>query len=620
MKGNMGKILFVDLSNGEIKVETPDETLYRDFIGGYGLGARIIYNRQPGGVDPLGPENILGFGVGPLTGTPAISSGRYVVMGKSPKTGTWGDANSGGYFGPAMKMAGFDAIFFSGISARPVYLWVHDGQAELRDAAHLWGKDSNETEDVLRAELGQKVEVACIGPAGEKLSLNSCVMNNKGRAAARSGLGAVMGSKKLKAVAVLGTLEVPLADKEGAKQVRKKYMAGLKPGNPVYDLFSNLGTCGGTGHSAASGDSPVKNWDGVGVRDFSNGAAISDVNVIKYQTKKYACWQCPLACGGHLKVTEGPYAVETHKPEYETLCSFGTLCLNDNVESLIKANDICNRYGLDTISAGATIAFAIECYENGLITKEDTGGIELTWGNHEAIIAMLEKVARREGFGDVLADGTRVAAEKIGKGAEQYAIHVHGEEVAMHDPRFSPGFTTSYRLNPTPGRHTQGGTGLGEMGFPPQGLGIAPYDKYQYSGKGEAQRILDNYVQVVNASGVCLFGALTIDAHAVPEFMTAVTGEEWALEQLLEAGERIQNLRAAFNLREGLKPIEFKVPERITGHPPLEEGPLAEVRIDTQVQEQEYLEAMGWDPATGGPTKESLLKVGLDDVAQDLFG
>lgn len=376
--GYMGKILFVDLSNGKLSEELPQEKFYRDFLGGYGLGARIIYSRQRGGVNPLGPENNIGFVTGPLTGVRGLLGSRFTVVGKSPLTGGWGDANCGGYFGPYLKFSGYDAVFFNGVSAKPVYLLIDDGKAELWDASHLWGKDSWETEEVLQRELGKKIAVACIGLAGEKLSLISCVMHDKGTAAARSGLGAVMGSKKLKAVAVIGTKEVPVPDKNKVAQVYKEYL-GLLSGD-YYERFKKWGTCGDNANAASNGDSPVKNWTGVGSIDFPNAKAISDDAVIALQERKHACLWCPIACKGIMKAGKTyDYKAGVHKPEYETSAAFGMMLLNDNLESIIKANDICNRYGLDTISAGATIAFAIECYENGIITKRDTGGIELSW-------------------------------------------------------------------------------------------------------------------------------------------------------------------------------------------------------------------------------------------------
>jgi len=605
------KVLFVDLSSGDIKEELFGEELLRKFIGGYGLAAKIMYDRQKPGVDPLGPENMLGFFTGPLTGSPAIIGSRYVVVGKSPLTGTWGDANSGGDFGPALKFAGYDGVFFTGISKKPVYLFIDSGKPELLDAEWLWGKDSNETDDMIAEKHGSKTQVACIGPSGESLSLISCVINDKGRAAGRSGLGAVMGSKRLKAIAVKGDIEVPLADKQQASMLRKQYLGNIIG---FGDVLKKYGTAGITAGASESGDAPVKNWGDAGSEAFKTAAAISDDAVIAYQERKYACWHCPIACGGHVKVSSGAFASTGHKPEYETLGTFGTMCLNDNVEAIIKANEICNRSGLDTISAGVAITFAIECYENGLITKKDTDGIELKWGNAEAMIAMTEKLAKREGFGDILADGVKIAAEKIGKGSEQYAIHVAGQELPMHDPKFTPGLTTTYILDATPGRHTQGG----EMVAPPAGIDIPKFDRQIYTGRAQSQRTLVNLMHVVNAAGLCMFGYISLDVNSIPEFMSAVTGWNYTLDECQEAGERIATIRHAFNLREGHNPLNLKVPGRMIGRPPLHRGPLKDISIDMETMIKEYLELLDWDPVTMVPSQKSLKNLGLDEVAVDL--
>ena len=612
--GYMGKVLFVDLSKGELKDEALDEKLCREFIGGYGIGARIIYSRQKAGVDPLGPDNTLGILTGPFTGSPVLSGTRYTVVGKSPLTGGWGDANSGGDFGPYLKFAGYDSLFFTGASPKPVYLFIKDGKAELRDAAHLWGKDSFETEDIIKAELGKEAHVTCIGPSGENLSFISCIMNNKGRAAGRSGLGAVMGSKKLKAVAVIGNMKIPLADEKKAKELRRKYMGELK--EPFVSLFRDTGTPGITADSAHNGDSPVKNWGGVGIRDFPNVKPINGDNVINLQSRKYACWRCRFGCGGHMKAgTEYQYEAGAHKPEYETLCMFGTNCLNDNLESIIKANDICNRYGLDTISAGATISFTIECYENGILTNADTDGIEMTWGNHKSIVAMTEKLAKREGFGAVLADGVKAAAERIGKESEKYAMHIHGQEYPAHDPKLGYHFATTYKLDPTPGRHTQG-----QEGLKPPGLPIADFDAKSFSGRREAHKIASSHHNVMTSAGMCEFMYWSLPtANAIHEFLNAVTGWDMTMDELLKTGERIQNIRQAFNLREGLNPLEFKVPDRVLGRPAQKEGPVAGVTVDEDIMIKEYLATMDWDTKSAKPSKKKLLELGLEDVAKDLW-
>jgi aldehyde:ferredoxin oxidoreductase len=581
--GYMGKLLFVDLSTGKIKEESPDESLYRDFIGGYGIGSRIIYNRQKPGVDPLGPENTLGFLPGPLTGTPALMGCRYTVVAKSPLTGGWGDANCGGYFGPHLKFAGYDGVLFTGVSAKPAYLLINNGKAELRDASKLWGKGNYETEDTLKAELGEAAEVVSIGAA-----------------AGRSGLGAVMGSKKLKAVAARGEQKVPIADIDEANRLRKEHLAEFMAvkmgGASFFEGFRKYGTGGHADRAAHSGDTPVKNWGGVGIIDLPDVSGLGGDVVIANLDKRVTCWRCPLACEALLKEGKGEYKYPagTRRPEYETLASFGAMCLNNNAEAIIMANNICNSNGLDTMSAGCTIAFAMECYEHGLITKADTDGIELKWGDHHAMIAMLEKMSRREGFGDILADGTRVAAEKIGKGAEQYAINIGGQEVGYHDPKLSspfPGSTADrYWLDATPGRHSQG--------FGPTSFGG----------------------HVRNAAGLCLtaYGPVDVGKY-ISGYMNAVTGWQRSWKELLKAGERIANMRHVFNLREGINPLNRKVHPRVIGDPPQKEGPLAGVTVDIKVQAYWNLGALDWDAKTTKPSKEKLLELGLDDVAQELW-
>ena len=464
--GYMGRILFVNLSTSEITEEPLAEKICHDFIGGYGLGARILYSRQKAGIDPLGPENMLGFISGPLTGTPIPTGARYIVVAKSPLTGGWGDANSGGCFGPYLKFAGFDAIFFTGISPKPVYLILDNGKAELKDAANLWGKDTYETENLLEKEYGQQSRAACIGPAGEKLSLISGILTDHGSLAARSGLGAVMGSKKLKAVVVRGNMEVNIFDKTAAANVRNeridfwKNSPGPMGGLSDLELMRKYGTSWSTYIACHSGDSPVKNWGGVGVIDLPDRSNLNPDVLFTYVEKGHACWHCPKVCKGIIKVGNGEYNYEVgvHRPEYETLAAFGPNCANNNLEAIIMANDICNRAGIDTISAGTTIGFAIELYENGILTKSDTEGLDLRWGNHQAMVAMTRKLVKREGVGDILADGVKKAAEKIGKGAQQYAVHIGGQELGMHDPKLSrPGRLDAarYQMDATPGRHTQ---------------------------------------------------------------------------------------------------------------------------------------------------------------------
>jgi aldehyde:ferredoxin oxidoreductase len=614
-RGFMGKILLANLSGNQLTDEALDEEIGRRFIGGYGIGVRVLFSRQKAGVDPLGPDNILGIVSGILTGTPALGAARYMVVGKSPLTGGWGDANSGGYFGPYLKRAGYDAVFFTGISEKPVYLFLNNGRAELRDATHLWGRDTFATEDILKHELGKDMEVACIGPSGEKCSLVSAIMNNKGRAAGRSGLGAVMGSKKIKAVVVKGSMIIPLAHEEKANELRKKYLGEL---TGVVEIFRDFGTPAFTVAHTKDGDSPVKNWGGTAVADFPDDELqlIGVDYVVERRLRKYACYQCPIGCGGIMKEGTGEYKYEkgSHRPEYETLAMFGPNCLNSNLDSIILLNDICNRYGVDTISTAATIAFAIECYENGLITSRDTNGIEMNWGNHKSIVAMTEKLARREGFGAVLADGVKLAAERIDKGAEKYAMHIQGQELPAHDPKCATELATTYKLDATPARHTQGSESRHAPGL------IPDFDRKAWSGRAEIHKRGANFHHVTNSAGLCDFVYGTVPhVDVIAEFMSAVTGWDITTDELLQTGERIANLRQAFNIREGLNPLQFKVPDRVIGRPPKKLSPTAVVTVDEDSIYSEYLAVMDWDALTAKPSKNKLLEFGLEDVARELY-
>ncbi|MBN1177069.1 MAG: aldehyde ferredoxin oxidoreductase family protein [Dehalococcoidales bacterium] len=592
----MGKLLFVDLSSGKMTEETPDESLCRDYVGGYGIGARLLYDRMKAGVDPLGPENIFGLMTGPLTGSPAIGGARYQAVAKSPLTGGWGDANSGGFFGPYLKFAGYDGVFFTGISEKPVYLFVDDGKAELKDASRLWGKDTYYTEDTLRNEHGGESKVICIGPAGEKLSLVASIQTHKGDAAARGGMGTVMGSKKIKAVVVRGNKKVPIADMDTANRLRKEHIEDLQE---FMKHFHEYGTGGHADVSAHSGDTPVRNWGGIGVNDVPDVSDLHRDRVIANLDKRIGCWRCPAACKGSLKAGTGEYKYPagTHRLEYETLGALGVNCGNTNLESINMASHLCNAYGMDTISAGTIIAFAMECYENGILTKKDTDGIELNWGNHRALVALLEKMVKREGIGDVLADGVKVAAEKIGKGAEKFAVHIGGQEVGMHDPRVAghnfAGMPSAamYWMNSTPGRHTQA------FGIP--GL----------------------MCHLNNAMGTCMiiFQWETARGPYTQPMMKAVTGLDRSLKELLKCGERIGIMRHVFNLREGLNPLKHYLHGRVVGKPPQEDGPLAGVTCDVEAEAWWHLGALDWDRITTVPSRNKLLELGLDDIAEEFW-
>lgn len=648
-KPYMGKILMVDLSSGTMTEETIPDHVYEQYLSGMGLGAYILYNRMPAGADPLGPENILGFCSGFLTGTGSLFSGRWTLVGKSPLTGGWGDANCGGTFSPTIKRCGYDAIFFRGISPKPVYLYIKNGKTTLQDAADLWGMDTVETEEKLKKQYGEKAGVAVIGPSGEKGSLISGVCTDRGRIAARSGLGAVMGVKKLKAVVLDGVQRITANDPKEMKRLSRhcnKWVnfpmpLSLLPGiglalmgtflriTPVLfaqdgllykTILRKWGTSGMNQLSIEMGDSPLKNWDGSS-RDFplSKSKTINPDIIKKAEIIKYHCYSCPLGCGG-ICATKGKYA-HTHKPEYESILALGGLCMNEDLDSLFYLNELLNRAGMDTISAGATAAFAIECYEKGVITKEDTGGLELKWGNTEAIVALIKKMINREGIGDILADGSKIAAAKIGKGAEAFTVHAGGQEPAMHDGRGDPGFNVHYSVEPTPGRHTIGANLYYEMfqlwkrvkGLPKPNPLFMKGSKYKINKeKAEASAACSKFMSLANGAGMCMFG-LFLGSKRIPTFdwLNAATGWNRTPEDYMAVGERIQTLKQAFNVKHGIEPRNNFISSRALGTIPQKEGANKGRSVDIEKLARGYWEQFGWDEATGKPKEETLRKLGI---------
>ena len=615
--GYVGRFLNVDLSSGELSDEVPDEALLRDFVGGYGLGARVLYERMDPGADPLGPDNILGFVTGPLTGTNALMASRYCAVAKSPLTGGWGDASSGGEFGPAMKFAGYDAIFVEGISEQPVYILIDDGQTEIRPADDLWGLDAVETEEALMARHGEDARVACIGPAGEKLALISAIMNDRGRAAGRSGLGAVMGSKRLKAIVVRGDHAPNMAHKDQVNALRKKYLPLFKTGDSAV-LLRKYGTAGFTKALASVGRTPIKNWAGTYAdEDFIDFDQVDGPAVAEYETKKYACWHCVQACGGVMRWDENGKEHEDHKPEYETLALAGTNIGVGDTVGVMRLNELCNRGGLDTISAGSCIGFAMECYEKGLLTAEELDGLELEWGNIEAAFELLGRIIERRGLGDVLADGVMRAAQKLGRGSEAFAIHSGGQELPAHDPRHEQDFGLVYQMSPTPGRHTQGGVGARDM--PPENqevFGLDPGLKIEDPTAYHAQAYATSmsWLNVLNAAGFCSFSQFTMEPLYVPEFIAAVTGWDYEMPECITTGQRIEVMRLLFGLREGYNPLQVQVAPRAMGRPPLETGPRAGVTVEIDDVRDAYLKFLDWDSVTAMPSQERLAELGLGEL------
>ncbi len=616
--GFNGRILRIDLTRRKHSVQELSERYYRDWFGGYGLGVRLLYSELEPHTDPLGPRNILGLATGILTGVGSFSTGSFGVFCKSPLTGTWGDSRCGGYFGPELKNAGYDAVLFHGRASSPVYAHITNDFVQIKDAKHLWGKKDAETEKTLKDETrDEKTQVACIGPSGENLSPISAIMHDKGRAAGRSGVGAVMGSKNLKAVAVRGIKPPPLSDPDKLRGLNREWLEkSLK--DEDFRNFQKHGTTNITEPSALSGDSPVKNWGGIGDIDFPTAERINDEMQYKYVERKYACYGCSIACGSMLRIKE-KYPAYTHRAEYETAAAFGTMLLNSNIESIIYCNELCNEYGLDTISAGTVLAFAIECSEEKIVKPSKTNGIALRWGDEDAIVGMLQDICDRKGFGAVLSNGVKRAAEKIGKRSEKYAMHVAGQELPMHDPKYTPGLGTTYVADATPARHTQG-TEWGTKNSLP-GVEIPEIgDKYDGASKERAfaHAVLAKNMHCVNALGVCQFAGIFAEKPAYDKFLNVSTGWNLTTEEYLLVGERIAALRQAFNVREGFHPADFRLPDRAIGKPPQKNGPLKGVIIDVESQVEMYFRLMDWDMRTGKPSRSKLLELGLNDVARDL--
>jgi len=644
--GFWGRVLWVNLSTGDFREETVPEALYRRFLGGYGLGVAFLYERMPAGVDPLGPENILGFLPGLLTGSGAPFSGRFMVVARSPLTGGWGEANGGGRFGPALRGAGYDGLFVTGASDRPVYLYLDGRHPEIREASDLWGLDTVQAEEAIREATAPEVQVASIGPAGERLSLISGIVNDGGRIAARCGLGAVMGAKRLKAVAVRGKERPPLADAEAFRAAVSAYRrifrrrtppwASLLPafllrllplarrlrarlsGGPtgfVIDSFRRYGTAAGTAALVELGDTPVRNWLGIGFRDFplDRSSRLSDEAVIRHNLRPYACHSCPVACGAIVRLPDGGSG---HKPEYETLAAFGPLLLNDDLATVMRCAEVCNRAGLDTISAGVAIAFALEAAERGWLPPELAGELPLRWGDGPAIRELLERMARRTpGLGEWLADGVRRAAERLGPEAQEAAMHAGGQELPMHRGLYEPGVALGYAVDPAPGRHTSTQSGMAELRpyapyFALQGL--RPAGRYDDAAKGPTMAVVISILRAYDALGLCHF-ALQMGDPPFLSWLNAATG--WAVDQaeFLRIGRRIQVLRHAFNAREGLPPY-FPLPARERGEPPQEAGPVAGITLDLQTMVRGYFEALGLDPQTGRPHPETARELGLEEA------
>jgi len=643
--GYQGKILHIDLTNGTFEVEEPGDEFYRKYLGGSALNTYYLLKMVPAGVDPLGPENVLVVSVGVTTGASIAGQSRVMIAAKSPLTGLAGDSQAGGYFPAEMKFSGFDAFVFTGRSPHPVYLWVNDGSYELRDASHLWGKITGDVEDLIRQDLNDdQVKIAQIGPAGENLVKFACVVNHCSRVNGRTGMGAVMGSKNLKAIVVRGKKgkqNFKVAHPEEFKKLAKEGNARLK--KSFLKVLGKFGTSLGTSNQSITGQLPSYNYQSgffpnaeqisgeALYNNFLRGAKEGKQDTLGRET----CYACPIRCKRVVEITEGEIKVDPRYggPEYETLGMIGSNCGIDNLAAIAKASELCNKYGMDTISCGVTISFAMECFEKGILKAEDFDGLELKFGHVPSYLKVIELIANREGIGDLLADGSVRAAEKIGKGSEKFAVAANKQELPAHEPRVKVSLGVSYATNPYGACHMATGhdpqyefigdessanephpvsPGLQMLGLtkptPPRSLG---------SEKIRFMRITQDFASAIDSIGYCAFVAGTMgglfNPDEMPKIINYVTGWDMTLDEFVQVGERKVNMMRLFNERDGYDKSKDQLPDRM--FEPMKGGVSDGFKLDKSEWEAAKVELYlqrGWNVTTGNPSKEIISELGLD--------
>jgi aldehyde:ferredoxin oxidoreductase len=613
LKGYNGKILRVDLTGGNIDAASLDEYTARKYIGGVGLAAKILWDETTAATPPLSPDNELVFMTGPLTGSLLPKSSRYIVAGISPLTGIWGQAHAGGRFADELRHAGYDGIIIRGQSTKPVYIWINNGKAEIRDAGHLWRKDTWEVSDILQGETDVRASIACIGVAGEKLVKIAGIMNEgrQGRAAARCGLGALMGSKKLKAIAARGTLSIAYHDETKLKEAVQKILPYCRSRGPEERLAGDM-------HVFKSffvyGRVPVKNWS---EGSFDEGYVYTET---MRDAEPLHCARCPNSCLESYQLKNG----QRHMV-WEAWGPLGTNCRIANAEVLQQAYTLCNRYGLDTISAGAVIAFAMECFEKGLITSDDTGGIELGWGNHRAMMEILKKIGEREGLGELLGEGVKKAAEHIGGTAPEYAMHVKGLEFPAHEPRALASHALGYATGSIGAAHMEpiGADGLEnwmevdeprtspELGFP------VALKRFDVEGKGRLVARTQDFSAMLDSITVCLFLSIahTVTPSHYVRVLNAATGWDMDPDEFMSAGERITNLKRMFSVRRGISGKDDTLPARILTQRLGSGGTRGNI-FNLKAMLDEYYAVRGWSQ-NGIPAREKLLELGLEECLLD---
>ena len=610
MYGYAGRILRVNLSNGKTQVTPLSEEYAKKYIGGIGLGMRLLIENSKPGTEPFSPENPLILTTGPFSGTMAPTGGNgHAFVSKSPLTNGVGEAKSHGFFGAELKRAGYDAVIMENASKKPVYLWIDDDSIQLMDAKHLWGKSPQETEETIREELGDYyIRVAAIGMAGEKLSRVACIMNDRTRAAGRTGMGAVMGSKNLKAIAVRGTKDVKVAKPEEFLEFVKMMHERMK--GPATTKYRTLGTPLNVLVHNSLGALPTRNFTNAVFEgaEHVSGEYLNERFIVKIN----GCSSCAMRCEHIAVVPEGPYKGTTTRVEYEPLWAFGPHCGVDRLDAVIKAMELCNYYGLDSLSTGNIVGFAMDCFEHGILTEKDTDGLDLSFGNAEAIVELVHKIGKREGLGDILAEGVKRAAEKIGKGAEKYANHIKGLEMTGYDIRGLKTAAIGYAVSFRGADHNRHGAyGLDLKGT---------VDRFKVE-KGRAKLVIDieNLYTVIDSLIICKFsrGTYYKGFEDLARYYTLVTGLEMTAEELERTGARINVLGRLFNVREGFTRKDDHLPAKVMSTP-IPDDTVSKGSYITQEELDfmldDYYSTRGWT-REGVPTIESLKEVGLEDLA-----
>lgn len=630
--GYTGKILHVDLTRRRLETEAPDEVFYRSYLGGRGIGYYYLLRDMPAHTDPYAPENVFTLATGVMTGAPIAAACRFAAVGKSPLTGTAGESEAAGFFGPELKKAGFDAVVFRGRSESPVYLWVTEGRAEIRDAGAIARLGAREAEDAIRAELGSdKIRVAQTGPAGMNLVRFANITNNLGHFNGRNGFGAVMGSKNLRAVAALGAGDLEYRDPEFLRKTATDYAKTFRK-SPAGDALYVYGTTVFPEPLSAAGGLPVSNFR---ASAHSDAAAIGgDAYNSLLLKKRKGCHACPIMCKRVIALEDPVYGVDSRYggPEYETIAALGSNLNIFDLKAVAKGNEICNRYCMDTISAGMVIAFACECFEKGAITAADTGGLELRFGDPLLMLKLLEMTARREGVGDLLAEGAARLAERWKVADEGFCLCVKGQELPMHDPRIKVGVGLSYALctagaNHMNVPHDPAFVDPGSFAFQSvNALGIhRPMPATQLtSDKVRSFVILENFWRALDSLGLCVFGFAprgVMPLDTMVACIRAATGWETSLYDLMLAAERSSMLARAFNSREGFSVADDRLPSRL--FEPKPNGPSAGARLfseeDFRAAIAKYYALIGCDPRSGRPASGKLLEMNLEWV-DELLG